>query len=187
MSDQARGDLVDPQGSMPEPEPPIPEGKSSTGPSAPGRPAVEPMWQVIRRLPAYARLSAALARDSRVPGSAKAMLAAGGVYLVSPIDLVPGIIPVAGQLDDLYVVLAGLRQAIRKSPDDVVDEHFAAAGLERSCVDDDLATIRVFVRRGVVWSLYKGRRALARCSRQVTALAQRARQRGESSHDQRPL
>jgi len=106
------------------------------------------------------------------------MLAIGGLYLVSPIDFVPGLIPVAGQLDDLYVVLTGLRQAIRMSPDDVIDEHFTAVDLQRSSVDEDLTTIRDFVRRGMAWSIYKGGQALARYSRQAIHYGQRVKQRG---------
>lgn len=156
--------------------------------SASGEPGVEfdPLWQVVKRLPAYARVSAAIARDPRVPGRAKALLAAGGAYLVSPIDLVPGIIPLAGQLDDLYVVLSGLRQAIRLAPADVIDTHFRAVGLVPTAVDDDLATIRTFVRQGVAWSIRRGSRALSQLTTQATALARRVRQRGEPPHDQEP-
>src|SRR4028119_221188 len=74
---------------------------------------VAPVWELIKRLPTYVRLSSAMARDSRVPGVAKATLALGGVYVVSPVDLIPGLIPVAGQLDDLYVMLTGIKQAVR--------------------------------------------------------------------------
>ncbi len=159
----------------------------ATRPHAPTSSALDPMWQLVKRLPAYARLSAGLARDPRIPGSAKAMLVAGGAYLVSPIDLVPGFIPVAGQLDDLYVVLVGLRQAVRTSPPEVIDEHFTRAGLSPSIIDDDLAAIRAFVRRGVAWSIDNGGRALARMTRQAAALAQRTRQGRNARHDQNPL
>ena len=76
--------------------------------------ALADFWETLKRLPAYARLVATMARDERVPWSARAMLLFGGAYLVSPLDLVPGIIPVAGQLDDLYVVLAALKQYERE-------------------------------------------------------------------------
>jgi uncharacterized membrane protein YkvA (DUF1232 family) len=145
------------------------------------------MWQLIKRLPAYARIATAMGRDPRVPSSSKAIMVAGGLYLVSPIDLVPGFIPVAGQLDDLYVVLLGLQQAIRTSPADVVEQHFAAAGLSPSKVDEDLATIRAFVRRGVAWTLQKSGQAIASVSRQATALAQRARQKGGATSDQESI
>jgi uncharacterized membrane protein YkvA (DUF1232 family) len=186
MPDQRNGEIASPQSS------PLEIKAADTADSTVNRPSVtpsalDPMWQVIRRLPKYARLSAALARDPRVPATSKAMLVAGGIYLVSPIDLVPGIIPVAGQLDDLYVVLTGLQQAIRTSPPGVIDEHFAAIGLSRSSVDEDLATIRAFVRRGVAWSIQKGGQLISRLSKQATYAAQRARRWGESLNDQKPL
>jgi uncharacterized membrane protein YkvA (DUF1232 family) len=40
------------------------------------------------------------------------MLVAGVAYLLSPIDLVPGIIPGLGQLDDLAFVLLALKSAL---------------------------------------------------------------------------
>jgi uncharacterized membrane protein YkvA (DUF1232 family) len=127
-----------------------------------------------------------MARDERVPASAKGMLVVAGAYLVSPIDLIPGIIPVAGQIDDLYVVLTGLQQAIRFCPPGVAEGHFAAAGLTSDSVDRDLATIRQFVRRGLAWSMEQGGRLVARSSRQVASLVRRLGQRGDIHHDQTP-
>jgi uncharacterized membrane protein YkvA (DUF1232 family) len=115
------------------------------------------------------------------------MLAVGGAYAISPIDLVPGIIPVAGQIDDLYVLLTGLQQAIRACPDDVIAEHFAAIELSPSVVDEDLAIIRTFVRQGVNWALRNGGKAAAGLTRQVAAFASRARQRRGTPNDQEPL
>lgn len=43
--------------------------------------------------------------DSRVPLSDKAVIVAALLYCISPIDLVPDHIPLAGLLDDLAVVL----------------------------------------------------------------------------------
>jgi len=185
MTSQTQGDLISPEPFEPVRVP----GASADAPSIEAS-TFDPMWQLIKRLPAYARLSAALARDPRIPKSAKAMLVVGGAYLVSPIDLVPGFIPVAGQLDDLYVVLMGLRQAIRTSPPEVIDEHFGRVGLSTAIVDEDLRAIRTFVRRGVRWSLNNGGKALARMSRHAMAFAQRARQgrqERKSINDQNPL
>ncbi len=149
--------------------------------------AFDPMWQLVKRLPKYARLSAALVRDPRLPVTSKAMLAAGGAYLVSPIDLVPGFIPVAGQLDDLYVLLLGLRQAMRVSPPEAIEEHFANVGLPSSIVEEDLAAIRAFVRQGVRWSLKQGGKALSRASGQAMAFAQRRIQGRNAFNDQTAL
>lgn len=145
-------------------------------PSIPGE-----LWIVIKRLPAYARLVSAMARDPEVPPASKAFLIAGGAYLVSPIDLVPGIIPVAGQLDDLYVVLIGLQQAVKRCPPAVVTKHFAAAGLDPASIDDDLAAVRSFVRRGVAWTIDRGGRAATALGRQVKTIATRARARKETT------
>jgi uncharacterized membrane protein YkvA (DUF1232 family) len=168
--------------SSPPPVPPVAAGDQSRGQSF----DATPMWELIKRLPRYARVSASLARDPRVPGRSKAMLAAGGIYLISPIDLVPGFIPIAGQLDDLYVMLTGLQQAIRACPADVIEEHFAVIGLVPAAVDDDLAIIRAFVRDGVGWSIRQGGKLMATIATRLGDLAQRARQ-GESHDDQKPL
>ena len=89
----------------------------------------------VRKLPAYARLVWALARDARVPAQQKLILVGIVGYLLLPFDLVPDLIPVLGQLDDLAVVLLGLDLFIRAAPEDVVAEH-----LERiSKGKDDLA------------------------------------------------
>ena len=57
-------------------------------------------------------------RAERLSRSRQAALVAGAVYLVSPIDLVPGFIPVAGQLDDAVAVLLALRLALGGLPPD---------------------------------------------------------------------
>src|SRR5688572_14746864 len=85
-------------------------------PGSMANPVMDRFWAAVRRLPRYIFLGTNLVRDDRVPARVKAMLAVGGVYAISPIDLVPGIIPVAGQLDDLVVVLVALRAAIRACP-----------------------------------------------------------------------
>jgi hypothetical protein len=81
-------------------------------------------------------------------------VAAAAAYLVSPIDLVPGIIPVAGQLDDAAVALLGLRFALRGLPAGDRQAHLAVVGLAAVDLDHDLET----VRRGASWLLRRGGR-----------------------------
>ncbi len=135
-------------------------------------------WETVKRLPNYVRLATLMARDPRVPKSSKALLAAGTAYTVTPIDFVPGIIPVAGQLDDLYVLLSALRQAIRTCPDEVVQKHLAATGVTPERIDADLALVRKMVRRGVAWTIRNGGKALAGATRYVSA---RLRERRSSA------
>ena len=96
----------------------------------------------------------------------------------------PGFIPVAGQLDDLYVVLAGLRQTMRMTSPEIVEEHFARVGLASTIVDEDLAAIRGFVRRGVRWSVDRGGRAIVRLSKQAGHLARRMREERTNRRNQ---
>lgn len=115
----------------------------------------------IARLPRYLKLANALARDSSVSGRRKTLLAASIGYAVSPVDLIPGLIPVVGQLDDLAVLLLGLRQALRGLPDDAAQAHLDRAGLSPTALDADLLTVRV----AAVWlarrAVSLGGRALA--------------------------
>lgn len=67
------------------------------------------------------------ARDPRVPWHAKAVAAAVAAYALSPIDLIPDFIPVAGYLDDLIIVPAGIWLAVRLVPPAIIEEHRAAA------------------------------------------------------------
>ena len=56
------------------------------------------------------------ARDPRVPWYAKLVAAAVAAYALSPIDLIPDFIPIAGHLDDAIIVPLGLWLAIRLIP-----------------------------------------------------------------------
>ncbi len=62
--------------------------------------------------------------DSRVSRSRKALLGVLVVYLALPIDLVPDVIPVAGQLDDLLLVALVLRTVLRGSGEALLREHW---------------------------------------------------------------
>jgi uncharacterized membrane protein YkvA (DUF1232 family) len=105
-------------------------------------PVLGPYMSMISRLPVYVRLATDLARDPEVPASAKASLVAAGAYAISPIDLVPGIIPVAGQMDDLAALLLAIRFAIRLTPKEVAVPHLERAGIGPQQLDEDLTAVR---------------------------------------------
>jgi uncharacterized membrane protein YkvA (DUF1232 family) len=67
------------------------------------------------------------ARDPRVPWYAKAVAACVAVYALSPIDLIPDVIPILGCLDDLVIVPLGIWMAIRLIPPVLLAEHRQAA------------------------------------------------------------
>lgn len=67
------------------------------------------------------------ARDPRVPWYAKMLCIAVAAYALSPIDLIPDMIPVLGHLDDLIIVPLGIVLAIKLIPADVMAEHRSLA------------------------------------------------------------
>jgi uncharacterized membrane protein YkvA (DUF1232 family) len=97
----------------------------------------------VARLPRYLYLAQALARDPAVSARRKSALALGLGYAVLPFDLLPGVIPVVGQLDDLAALLLGIRQALKGLAPDAAAAHFAHAGLAPSALDADLRTVGV--------------------------------------------
>lgn len=96
---------------------------------------------LIGRLPRYARLAWRLGRDERLPPARRAVLLGGAAYLASPIDLVPGIIPVAGQLDDAAAVLTALRFALNGLPEAERRAALEGVGLGPDDLGTDLRTI----------------------------------------------
>ncbi|GAA2530152.1 YkvA family protein [Winogradskya humida] len=61
-----------------------------------------------------------LRRDPRVPRRAKIAIIIAGLWVASPIDLIPEFIPVIGPLDDIVVVALALRYAARQIPRDLI-------------------------------------------------------------------
>ena len=64
-------------------------------------------------LPACLTLLRRLRADPRVPRRAKLAVLVAGLWVLSPIDLIPEFLPVIGPLDDVVVALA-LRDAARQ-------------------------------------------------------------------------
>jgi len=77
-------------------------------------------------LPACATALWTLRRDPRVPGRAKAALLLAGIWVISPIDLIPEFLPVIGPLDDVVVVALALRYAARRVPREALEEAWTA-------------------------------------------------------------
>ncbi|MGY1603599.1 YkvA family protein [Geodermatophilus sp. SYSU D00815] len=55
-----------------------------------------------------------------VPRRAKVVVGLAGLWVLSPVDLIPEFLPVIGPLDDVVVVALALRYAARQVPRDVV-------------------------------------------------------------------
>jgi uncharacterized membrane protein YkvA (DUF1232 family) len=73
-------------------------------------------------LPACVTLAHRLRADPRVPWQAKAAVVVAGLWVLSPVDLLPEFLPVIGPLDDVVVVALALRYAARRVPREVLME-----------------------------------------------------------------
>ena len=75
-------------------------------------------------LPNLVALFHGLLGDPCVPRSAKILLWFAIVWVVSPIDLVPEFIPIAGPLDDAIMAALVLRHVVRSAGAQVVAAHW---------------------------------------------------------------
>ncbi|HKK09105.1 MAG TPA: DUF1232 domain-containing protein [Gemmatimonadota bacterium] len=78
----------------------------------------------LRGLPGFLRLLWRLVRDPRVSRLDRGLFLGTLAYLFMPLDLVPDWIPVAGELDDLVLVLFALDRLLYRTPEEVLLEHW---------------------------------------------------------------
>ena len=62
------------------------------------------------------RLAWRLMREPRVSLVAKALPALAVLYVLSPLDFIPDVLPVVGQLDDLGILILSLKLFLRVCP-----------------------------------------------------------------------
>jgi len=134
-----------------------------------GRAILARFGAVLLRVPRYLHLAYRLARDSRLPRGQRALVTGGVAYLVSPIDPIPGIIPVVGQLDDLAILLLSLRRVLRTCPSEVAEEQLQASGVTLAAIEADLATVRATG----VWVAIQSGRAVSRAARGIGHVGRR--------------
>ena len=61
--------------------------------------------------------------DRRVPLRLKLIIPAAVLYLISPIDLLPDILPLLGHTDDLVVIILALGSFLLMTPRSVLNEY----------------------------------------------------------------
>jgi uncharacterized membrane protein YkvA (DUF1232 family) len=89
-------------------------------------PTIDPSklsWRFLRHLPDFVRLYWRLLLDRRTPLLPKVVLLAAVAYVILPFDLIPDVIPIVGEVDDMVILLAACRLFILLCPDDLVREH----------------------------------------------------------------
>lgn len=90
-------------------------------------PLLEKLRQRARRLKAEVFALYLAARHPDTPWYAKLLIVVIVAYALSPIDLIPDFIPIAGYLDDLVLIPMGIALAIRIVPPQVLAECRARA------------------------------------------------------------
>lgn len=79
-------------------------------------------------LPNILKLVGRLVLDPRVPRRSKITLGMAAAYVMSPVDLIPEMIPVVGWADDILLVMFAIDSLIDRAGSDVVDEHWDGPG-----------------------------------------------------------
>jgi uncharacterized membrane protein YkvA (DUF1232 family) len=82
--------------------------------------------RLLTHLPSFVKLFSRLIKDPRVSLSPKLLLVGILTYVILPTDLLPDFLIGIGQLDDLVVILGGLKLFLSLCPSEVVQEHLQA-------------------------------------------------------------
>jgi uncharacterized membrane protein YkvA (DUF1232 family) len=86
---------------------------------------------MLRTLVSHIRVSLRLLREPCVPLIFKLIPMAAAVYVISPLDFIPDVLPIIGQLDDIGIVFIALEAFIRVAPAEAVDFHRSAVAQGR--------------------------------------------------------
>jgi len=81
---------------------------------------------LVGTLFAEVRLAWRLMREPRVPLYAKALPVLAAVYVLSPLDFIPDVLPVLGQIDDLGILILSVKLFLRFCPPAVKTFHLDA-------------------------------------------------------------
>jgi uncharacterized membrane protein YkvA (DUF1232 family) len=117
------------------------------------------MWQRVRHWARTLKRDVVAlwlaARDPRTPLAARLVAFAVAGYALSPIDLIPDVIPVLGHLDDLIIVPLGLALAIRLVPPPLMAEFRARAIAAPRPTSRLAAALIILVWLATAWVLWR--------------------------------
>lgn len=94
--------------------------------------------ELVVLLPNLLALFRGLLGDPRVPRGTKLWVGFAVAWLISPIDLIPEFVPIAGPLDDAIVAALVLRHVLKRAGREVVESHWRGHS----------ATLRLILRAG---------------------------------------
>ena len=80
------------------------------------------MSKLLARIKHELKVYQLIIRDTRTPKVAKFLMIAAVFYTVSPIDIIPDVLPIIGFLDDIIIVPALVIVALKLIPKHVVED-----------------------------------------------------------------
>jgi uncharacterized membrane protein YkvA (DUF1232 family) len=86
------------------------------------------MKNLLLFVPNLVLLSGRLMIDPRVPAKERLLVAGAIVYAITPIDLIPDMLPFVGQIDDAYLITLTLLRLMTVTEPRVVREHWRGGG-----------------------------------------------------------
>lgn len=98
-------------------------------------------------LPNIVKLVGRLLMDPRVPRRSKITLGLAAAYVMSPIDLIPEVIPVIGWADDVLFILFAIDSLIERAGSEIVDEHWEGPGDLLSLIREVVGVSRAVMPR----------------------------------------
>lgn len=118
--------------------------------------------QQVRKLKKQTYVIYLACKDARVPWYARALAAIIVAYALSPIDLIPDIIPIIGYLDDLILVPLGIVLVVRMIPPKILEDcrQQAEAAMDRSIPKSWIAAVvvvAIWLFLGVFGVIWLGR------------------------------
>lgn len=84
------------------------------------------------------RLIFRLMLDKRVPFWSKLIIPGGLVYVLSPIDFLPDIIPILGWLDDIIAIVITLTLFLLSIPSNILREHLRGGNTQSPGSDGNI-------------------------------------------------
>ncbi|TEB11037.1 YkvA family protein [Pelotomaculum propionicicum] len=78
----------------------------------------------VNLIPAFVKLMYNLVKDPAVSTTDKAVLGAAIVYIFSPVDLIPDVIPFLGQVDDAYLVAIALQRLLNSAGPEIIKKYW---------------------------------------------------------------
>lgn len=82
------------------------------------------IMHVITRIPSYLRMLVGLVGDRRVSRLDRFLVVGALVYIVSPLDFIPDVIPFLGQVDDIFLLMTALQRMVDRAGVDVLLDHW---------------------------------------------------------------